>query len=427
MIDVFVKITSREAFASNVEEMVYDARLFWSYLEDPANYEKWFENQHPKEYESLRSSPVIATGAGSTEEQYAIGKKRLADSVREYSKLLGKQNSIFNGKEDLEALSSGFQQLHNLKSVIVLDPFEAHSDCHPFHWYPHEFEWFLQWSEKAFKDIASPTRWSIADYMDHGIPVMEAPWDFRGINNLLTVIGEQAPQLRHLSFGCQRSCLSGMIFDRKENVKALRKVSSQLISFKIHCRMPNTEEHLLVSDRVDAANHIIKDAKHLKSLALTLDGSMTDWTKFHEGNMSSSLNILDLCAGDIDIEALQAILIAHGETLSELRLCNMHLKDQHSWEEVSGEIGQYLRLHCITLSYISDELGCLSGALSSRDGRRAVETAINFMQRTPHQFQKITGGGAGIVMAWNSETFRPGFDLDSYYDHFFSYEDIFRQ
>ena len=41
VIDVFLEITGNAAFASNIEEMVYDARLFWSHLEDPHAYADW--------------------------------------------------------------------------------------------------------------------------------------------------------------------------------------------------------------------------------------------------------------------------------------------------------------------------------------------------------------------------------------------------
>ena len=41
IMDVFLEITGNTAFASNIEEMVYDARLFWSYLEDPHVYAEW--------------------------------------------------------------------------------------------------------------------------------------------------------------------------------------------------------------------------------------------------------------------------------------------------------------------------------------------------------------------------------------------------
>jgi len=38
VIDVFLKITGNEAFTSNIEELVYDARLFWRRFEDPQVY-----------------------------------------------------------------------------------------------------------------------------------------------------------------------------------------------------------------------------------------------------------------------------------------------------------------------------------------------------------------------------------------------------
>ena len=307
---------------------------------------------------------------------------------------------------------------------MVLDCFKYPLDYHPFQWDPREFDRFLQWSGKAFRDIASPTAWSIADCLDNGVHLEKSPWDFRGIKNLLTAIEEQAPQLRRLSFGCQRSWLSATSFDREDDAKGLRKVLSQLVEFKMHCRDPDTEESLRRSDCVGAATSIIREAKHLESLTLTLDVSVTDWAMLHNGISSSGLKILDLCAGDIDSQALRAIVIAHGETLRELRLHSMHLKDGNSWEELSNELGRSLQLHCITLMSMSDKNGPLWCDTRSCKYLRAVKTASRFMQRTPHQLEKIVTAWVGMIMAWNSEVFTPKFGLDRYGDIVFPLEDI---
>ena len=44
VIEIFLEITGNRAFASNIEEMVYDARLFWSYLEDAQIYAEWLKD-----------------------------------------------------------------------------------------------------------------------------------------------------------------------------------------------------------------------------------------------------------------------------------------------------------------------------------------------------------------------------------------------
>ena len=188
--------------------------------------------------------------------------------------------------------------------------------------------------------------------------------------------------------------------------------------------MPTGLKNLQVADNVGAATCIIKESKHLTNLCLTLDGSLTDWANFHHGTRWARLKILDLCEGDIDSQALQAIFDSHGETLRELRLREMHLKDGLAWEEVSVELGQYLQLHCLILISIRDRFGELAGVKSEGDNVRAVDTAFRLMQRTPHQVQKIGCAGRVHVIAWNTQDFTPSFDLDRYCDHFYSREDI---
>ena len=41
VIDDFMKITGNKAFASNIEELVYDARLFWSYLDGHGTFVRY--------------------------------------------------------------------------------------------------------------------------------------------------------------------------------------------------------------------------------------------------------------------------------------------------------------------------------------------------------------------------------------------------
>ena len=351
-------------------------------------------------------------------------KTKPADRVPGYSILLHNQNTIFGKREDLKALHSGLKQLPNLKRVMVSDCFEYPLDYHPSQWDTGEFDRFLRWSGKAFRDIASPAAWSMANCLENGTHFKKSPWDFRGIQNLLTAIEEQAPQLRHFSFGCQRSWLSATSFDREDDAKALRRVLCQLIHFNMLCRDPDTQESLQGSNCVGAATCIIREAKHLESLTLTLDGSVTDWAMIHNGIRSSGLKILDLSAGDIDSQTLRATVIAHRETLRELRLHSMHLMDGGSWEEISNQLGGSLQLHCVTLMSISDEHGRLWCYKCDRVELRAVKTAAHFMQRTPHQLQKIAAAGIGLVIAWNSEVFRPRFDLDRFCDDFYSREDI---
>ena len=353
-----------------------------------------------------------------------VERAKSADGVSEYSMWLHNQNTIFDEREDLAALRSGLQQLHRLKRITVLDQFDHPLDYHPFQWHPREFEYFLSWSDKSFRSVANPIAWSTAYCHDNWQnSLAESEWDFRGIDNLLTAIEEQAPQLRHSSFGCQRSWLPTSVFARRDGGKALRKILCQLVGFTMHC-VPFEQASLEPEDCLGAATDMIREAKHLESLTLTVDYSKTDWARLSNRNRRSGLKILDLCAGEIDPQALRALLVAHEESLLELRLRTIYLTGGCSWEEVSGELGGHLNLRCITLMCVRDESGYTWSHKWGFLDRRDVKTAINFMKRTPDQLQKIASAGVGLVMAWNSEKFRPKFDLERYCDHFYSREEV---
>ena len=47
ILDLFAKITSDKAFASNVKELIYDARLFWRRFEDPAVFKRAYLKSFP--------------------------------------------------------------------------------------------------------------------------------------------------------------------------------------------------------------------------------------------------------------------------------------------------------------------------------------------------------------------------------------------
>ena len=50
IMEIFGKITSNPAFASNIEELVYDARLYWGHMTEYANYARAYEYGYVIEY-----------------------------------------------------------------------------------------------------------------------------------------------------------------------------------------------------------------------------------------------------------------------------------------------------------------------------------------------------------------------------------------
>ena len=303
------------------------------------------------------------------------------------------------------------KQLPNLKRIAVLDWFQ-NPDYLPFYWDNHEFEWYLRCSSKAHEGIALPTRWSEADCEDpeaHYKPINEFPWDFRGINNLLTAIEDGAPQLRHLSFGCQMSNLSPDILLRKGHTKLLRRIASQLISFKMDVRTSYTLLSSRATDLVASLRGMIKQAKHLENL--TLNVAFEDWARIFNEVQLPKLKILDLGDGMLNSQDFKNMLHAHRYTLRQLRLRNMHIPDEIAWEDFARIVGQFLHLDLISLWSIVDATSYSIGDTAYLDVKRVEKAATNFMKPIPSHLLRKTVLETKAVMAWNIKTFEPGHDL----------------
>ena len=59
--DIFGKITSNPAFASNIEELVYDARLYWGHMTEYGMYARAYERGYVFDYPRLRLLQVYTT------------------------------------------------------------------------------------------------------------------------------------------------------------------------------------------------------------------------------------------------------------------------------------------------------------------------------------------------------------------------------
>lgn len=337
-----------------------------------------------------------------------------------YSKLLRKQASIFNDRQDLEALRTGFQRLPNLKRISILDVVKGPID-HQLHFGYREFKWFFQQSAKVLKNILGPASWTEAKDEIRNIDQQnrDFQWDFRGITNLLTAIKEHAPQLRHLSFGCSSFRLSTTIFNRQEHVQILGKLASQLISLKIDCQLPRIGKNLRELGYISALSGILKEAKRLQSLSLNFDDSLAGWTNIFHGTRCPDLRILELGDWIVESQSFRDIVSAHRETLLELRLHNLDISDGGSWEEVAEEVGRHLRLHFVAIRSLSDTTGFPTGNSAYLDRHR--KTAISFMQQTPQALMTWAESRQGLVMAWNSKEIRPEIDLKCVYQEFSVY------
>ncbi|KAL8826424.1 MAG: hypothetical protein Q9191_003812 [Dirinaria sp. TL-2023a] len=431
VMDVFTNITQNPAFASNIEELVYDARLFWGYMEVPKKYRKALSRNFPKRYpfnpkrdrgesdsdEDVEeydngNNTVDSHGSGSastdaTNESKASFEEAYRVSISRYSSLLREQNQILNEGKDLALLRTGFKQLRKLKRILILDKFNEPVEYLHFHWDIWEFDWYEKWSAELYKGIAQPTPWWVADITNRGTRLRDFPWGFESVTHLLLAAKEYVPQLRELYVGCQCSQLSWEIYSRVENVKLLRQIAPRLTCFQLNCSAAWFEPSPPRSQRIKAVENILKETKCLRELALSTSDTYEDmWSGIFCKIKWPHLRVLDLADGLVTAGSLRAILSAHCDTLRELRFRYLHITEG-SWADVAREAGPSLKLHMITLYYVGvgegrqRQLGVLDAANVARD----------FLQCFPSHVLRARLVEPGGAIAWHKQDFKPAYEI----------------
>ncbi|KAL8776348.1 MAG: hypothetical protein Q9194_003200 [Teloschistes cf. exilis] len=149
IMQVFTEITQNAAFASNVETLVYDARLFWRHMENPEVYRAAQRRGFPDDF--YEDTPESETNGKGIKIDPPSETAYMESAIR-YSDLLRQQTAIFDTQKDFDVLRAGLRRLANLKYIPVLDYFADHLDFIPFCWAVDELRWYHDWSAALCKD-----------------------------------------------------------------------------------------------------------------------------------------------------------------------------------------------------------------------------------------------------------------------------------
>lgn len=441
VIGLFLKIVDNEDFASNIEKMIYDSRLFTnrmyevgrysrrisSYFPNDTSEEDEAEDEDENEWKNQNDGAVSSISGHTTEPStsnlppHRLGaimtadsiedKSKLAssaenslvDSVSEYSRLLCEQKTIFRFRRDLGALGAGLQRLSKLKRILVLDRFMGSLERPPILWDSFEFQWYQKWSAQLCEGTARPKRWLDADAEGRGIRISEL--DFRGIKHLLIALHEYAPQLRHLVLSAHHSRSSPAFYSLKEHVKILCKIASRLHSIELNCSKSKIESDLRTLTSFMITTTILKEADELQSLSLILDQRTANWLEMLLTIYWPHLTMLDLGNGSLMSHILRTVIQAHKDTLRQLRLYNVRLGDEY-WEDLIEELGLSLQLRFISLSKLANPMD----SISCFESDRILKTARLFLQQIPdHLLLVAKRESAGAVMTWHRLDFQPMF------------------
>ena len=360
---------------------------------------------------------------------------RYLHSASRYSALLREQSVILDEGKDLEILRIGLKQMPHLTRVSVLDLFSSHIDYSPFLWDAFELKWYRKLSAKLCDGIALPTRWSKADRRGHNRLTALKGWDFRGVENLLTATKEYAPRVHQLHIGCQYSRLSTVICSRTGSAEALSAIVPKLTSFKLDCRLPQMISDFEARDHANSLTSIIKAAKNLRTLFITLDQHIDwsdtfstatwphiDWSDTFSTATWPHLKVLDLGDGAMSSKVLRAVAKTHSSTLRELRLRNVYLSGDSTWEEVAAELGRCLQLHFTSLLSVCDDTALVNTGVPYLTDDRILKAAFEFMHWISKDLLYVEFKEAGDVMLWHIDDFQPTFNLQSVIDYYGEYD-----
>lgn len=446
VISVFTNVAQIPALAAGVRELVYDARLFWRYLDSSEAYNDAFDDAFPRAYPENDISDEEESGDEDaddprddilpsiyhdtallsdlqidhhTPKDIITYEMKARASALKYSNLLREQEKLLSGQEDLTALRAGLGRLPKLQRITVLDRFGNPLDYEQFAWNVDEFRFYHHWSQRLCAGISLPTRWSEADLLNNGAQLEAFPWDFRGIKHLLLAASEHAGHLRELSLGCQMSNLSAAIYTNNEIAMMLHRIAPRLTNLKLDTRSQSSAPSQHPLDCTEIMMSLLSQARQLTSLAITLpdEGSGGDWTRVFMTLSWPHLKILDLGDGSLGSEAFRAIAKAHSITLRELRLRNVALKvgslwERTSWEDLAAELGRSLRLDFVYMVSMTDHVGLTAGRSPYLKSVRTSKAARLFMQGIPDKLMCVKETGEGKTLIWHKERFRPSFDLD---------------
>ena len=390
---IFSAITENPAFASNITELVYDATMFWGYIAEPSMYARAFADGFPFRF------PENDVGDDFTEDYEPeidpADEEELCSSQQRYTALLKEQTSIIDHRLDLDALCAGLTRLPNLNRIWVLDYFSDRVDFNTY--IEAHFKWYRVWSQKDTADLALLSRWSEADFTPGSLE--KSPWDLRGVDNLLKALMLHPFNFKELFLGCQCSALSLEIFKRVDNMKACLTIAPLLRRLKLNCRAP-----LDAPEQQDRQNmaYFIQSARQLQELHLTCDRSLTCLPTIFQGKEWPALRVLDFGDGDMDFLTLKAIAQSHNEVLRELRLRNMRLYGQKTWEEVAIEIGRILQLDFVSVSSLSEEMALAAAKGDPSNPERSLGIARLFVSWIPDQQIRLLGNDS-CAMAFHKD------------------------
>ena len=227
----FTSVAANPYFVGNVQELIYDGRLFLPELGNFASYWLAFcdrtweefdiyeghkryahiaERNHADEVYQRSRWNMETIGAGKyVNENCQELDMNVGNSFAQYVRLLDQQEKIFTKGRDFKALCEGLKSFRNISKVSALVDFAHFSDYmlatnDPQDDYTDGHEWYNTRSESEFGLTVPPSSWCRwPQSQDGGDQDQDKhiKWDVRGVQNLFRALSMHCPNLKQLRIG----------------------------------------------------------------------------------------------------------------------------------------------------------------------------------------------------------------------------------
>ena len=406
----FTSIAANPNFVGNVQEVIYDGRLFLPELGNFASYWSAFCSRAMEEFDLYQDHArnslddwhshyaikayqnsiwnVDSIGGGRYLER-VIGNDcrefymNVANSLVRYVRHLDRQENILRQGRDFQALCEGLKSFRNISKVSALVDFEHFSnympprnesqdDCTDSH------VWYNTRSESEFGLTVPPSRWCRRPQSQDGGEQDQdehIKWDVRGVQNLFRALSMNCPNLKELHIGswCYKAPLT--IFQLSDtDIEKARTMFRCLTTLQFHPYVTKSDDGVEYLRQRHCLELSLQEAKELRFLSSSRCFLEDDSEGSNAGGDNSALNQqpdfamllgqvwshltdLTLTGACVTKRDMISLVRVHRVTLRTLRLEEISLLDEATWEDLGLETGKILRLHAVSVYGLVDCTG----------------------------------------------------------------------
>ena len=392
----FRNIAQHPLFSKNIKELVYDGRL---YCEENLKPEVYPEMIHWQKYRGQTSDGI----------QNTLKPNPL--DLEHYSSCVDEQEYILNEKTDYDALLAGLEQMP-IRRLTVQDEFDESYTRVSIHNTQHL--WYRTMSDLSFplfhderdelpSPIFSPSSWNECRWWLPGESRLprNRRWDCRGLTHLFTAVSERCHNIDELHIGTENSLVPMTLFHPSSGIiNHIDRLAPRLTCLKLASMQYKTDTKEDIDVALSRLTNLMQLAKQLRTLSLSMNTNEQQSRRiFHGWGTWSHLSLLDLGHFIVFQDDLAAAIVSQKNSLTELGIRRIMLKEPGLWERLGDEIGQCLRLRRITIDDLFKDVG-----------KDSIDDEDWFDRGLPRHVQERV---AKLIMQWtSSDTFEllPGKD-----------------